>query len=72
MQTIEIAKLSHGLVTAVDNYQPYLEELKKTAANEGVGERIKTVNADMDHLGFEDKSFFWRIKGILRFLSFAG
>ncbi len=57
MQTIEIAKLSGGQVTAVDNYQPYLEKLKSTAANEGVGERIKTINADMDHLGFEDKSF---------------
>jgi len=57
MQTIEIAKLSGGQVTAVDNYQPYLEELKKTATNEGIGDKIKTVNADMNNLGFEDKSF---------------
>jgi len=57
MQTIEITKRSGGQITAVDNYQPFLDALKKTATEEGVSDKIKIVNADMSHLSFEDKSF---------------
>jgi 2-polyprenyl-3-methyl-5-hydroxy-6-metoxy-1,4-benzoquinol methylase len=31
MQTVTLAKLSNGKITAVDNHQPFLEQLKKTA-----------------------------------------
>ncbi len=57
MQTIEIAKLSNGEITAVDNHQPFLDSLKRQAASEGVSENIKIVTANMGCLGFEAKSF---------------
>lgn len=57
MQTIELAKLSNGEITAVDNHQPFLDALKRQAASEGVSENIKIVNGDMGCLGFEAKSF---------------
>ena len=40
MQTIELAKLSNGSVEALDNHQPFLEQLKKKAAEEGVSDKI--------------------------------
>jgi len=57
MQTMELAKLSNGRVDAVDNYQPYLEDLKKKAEKEGVSDRIKIVNGNMSALLYPNNSF---------------
>jgi ubiquinone/menaquinone biosynthesis C-methylase UbiE len=57
MQTIELAKISNAEITAVDFYQPFLDELAKKVQTEGLGKRIKTVQGDMCSLGFEPKSF---------------
>ena len=57
MQTITLAKLSNGKITAVDNHQPFLEQLKKKAEEEGVNEKIIVVNGDMKALNYEDSSF---------------
>ncbi|MUG98096.1 methyltransferase domain-containing protein [Scytonema sp. UIC 10036] len=57
MQTIELAKLMDGNITAVDNYQPYLEELKSQVLAEGLSEKVEIVNASMLSLEFEAKSF---------------
>ncbi|XHH09306.1 MAG: class I SAM-dependent methyltransferase [Candidatus Bathyarchaeia archaeon] len=57
MQTIELAKISNAQITAVDNHQPFLEELTKHAKAEGVAEKIKVAKGDMTCLGFEDNSF---------------
>ena len=57
MQTITLAKLSKGRIDAVDNHQPFLEQLKKKAAEEGVSEKITVVNGDMAALNYEDGSF---------------
>ena len=57
MQTITLAKLSNGKITAVDNHQPFLEQLKKNAEKEGVSEKITVVNGDMTALDYEDSTF---------------
>jgi len=56
MQTIELAKQTQGMITAIDNHAPYLEELKQQAAKEGVSSRITTLQASMFDLEFEKES----------------
>ncbi|MCC0565756.1 class I SAM-dependent methyltransferase [Brevibacillus borstelensis] len=57
MQTMELAKLSDGPITAVDTHQPFLDELARRAAEAGVSHRITPVNASMFALPFEPLSF---------------
>lgn len=57
MQTLEIARLSGGKVTAVDNHAPYLAEVASRAAKAGLSDRIETVQADMAALPFPEESF---------------
>ncbi|MBE0480498.1 MAG: class I SAM-dependent methyltransferase, partial [Dehalococcoidia bacterium] len=57
MQTLDLASATDGVITAVDNWQPFLDQLEKKAAQEGLQDQIKTVNADMAALDFEDASF---------------
>ena len=57
MQTIELAKLSSGRVVALDNHEPFLEDLKWRAEEEGLNEKINAVNGDMFNLNFENNSF---------------
>jgi predicted N-acetyltransferase YhbS/SAM-dependent methyltransferase len=50
-------------VTAVDTHQPFLDELRASAEERGLGDRIRTVHADMGRLSgpgtpdFADASF---------------
>ena len=57
MQTIELAKLSNGTIEALDNYQPYLEQLMNKAKEENVAEKIRTINGNMFALNYADNSF---------------
>jgi len=57
MQTIELAKISNAKITALDNHQPFLDELIKCAQAEGISEKIEAVKGDMTSLDFELKSF---------------
>lgn len=57
MQTITLAKLSDGQITAVDNHQAFLDQLNQNAEKEGVIGRIKTVKGDMFNLQFQKGSF---------------
>jgi ubiquinone/menaquinone biosynthesis C-methylase UbiE len=57
MQTVELAKISNADITALDIYQPFLDELARRVAVEGVGERVGLVRGDMSCLGFVLKSF---------------
>ncbi len=57
MQTIELAKLSSGLIVAFDNHQPFLDYLKGRAEKEGVSERIRTANCDMFALDYTSNRF---------------
>ncbi|MBC7085953.1 MAG: class I SAM-dependent methyltransferase [Methanomethylovorans sp.] len=58
MQTNHIAEICDDCqITAVDIYQPYLDELRQRAAKKGLRDRISTVIASMDDLPFEDNAF---------------
>ncbi|MFP4120539.1 MAG: class I SAM-dependent methyltransferase [Coleofasciculus sp.] len=52
MQTIELAKLTDGQITAVDTHQPFLDELQRRALAEGVSDNINPVNQSMLSLDF--------------------
>lgn len=56
-QTVVLAKLSRGRIIALDNHQPFLEELKRKAEAGGVSGRIQAVKGDMCALDYADKSF---------------
>jgi ubiquinone/menaquinone biosynthesis C-methylase UbiE len=58
MQSLTLARLSsRPMITAVDIYQPYLDELEERAKKEGFDFRIKIVCASMDDLPFVPESF---------------
>jgi cyclopropane fatty-acyl-phospholipid synthase-like methyltransferase len=56
-QTIQLAKHAAGTILAVDNHQPFLDELKRRAQAEGVLDRIKIRLGDMANLGLDEGSF---------------
>ena len=56
-QTIDLAGALTGTVTALDNHQPFLDELEKRARSAGLFTRIKTVNATMTDMPFPPESF---------------
>ena len=57
MQTIELAKLSGGRIDALDNHQPFLEELKSNIEGEVVSERVVPIKGDMCNLNYDDGIF---------------
>lgn len=57
MQTLELARLSHGTVWALDLHQPFLDELSRRAAEEKLDHYIKPVHASMGNSGFEAGTF---------------
>jgi ubiquinone/menaquinone biosynthesis C-methylase UbiE len=57
VQTIELAKNVGGTIIALDNHQPFLDEMERRASREGLSERIRTVNGSMFELDFADESF---------------
>jgi len=57
MQTLDLASLTPGSILAVDNHQPYLDQLSAEAARRGIADRIETANADMAALDFPQGSF---------------
>ncbi|MCW4045910.1 MAG: class I SAM-dependent methyltransferase [Candidatus Bathyarchaeota archaeon] len=56
-QTVALAMLSHGQITALDVHQPFLENLKRKAEAEGVSDRIQIVKGDMCAMDYAAKSF---------------
>ncbi len=56
-QTRDLAALTGGTITAVDNHQPFLDTLMKRAEDAGMKARIKTVCASMDALPFGKGQF---------------
>jgi SAM-dependent methyltransferase len=57
MQTCELARLSHGKIIALDNYQPFLDILMQNAIKEGFDKRIIPKNQSMLEMDFKDSSF---------------
>ena len=56
-QTLILARETGGEITAVDNHQPYLDELLTRAEKQGFDERIATECCSMDDMRFDDVSF---------------
>jgi ubiquinone/menaquinone biosynthesis C-methylase UbiE len=57
MQTLHLAELSDGWITAVDNHQPFLNRLRAAVKENGLDERIQVINADMTALDFGLQTF---------------
>lgn len=49
--TLQLARHTNGTVIAVDNHEPFLRELQRRAAAEGLSDRIQTRLRDMNTLG---------------------
>jgi SAM-dependent methyltransferase len=56
-QTRDLAALSSGTITAVDNHQPFLDTIDTWTGKAGMADRVKTHCASMDALPFEKESF---------------
>jgi len=56
-QTIQLARHIGGPILAVDNHQPYLDELRLRAEAAGVSGRIQPLLGDMCKLGLTERSF---------------
>ncbi|MEO1093325.1 MAG: class I SAM-dependent methyltransferase [Cyanobacteria bacterium J06638_28] len=57
MQTLALARLTAGQITAVDLYHPYLDELQRRAVAAGLDKQITVTQADMADLPFAPASF---------------
>ncbi len=73
MQTLVLARETGGHVTAVDRHQPFLDELNRRGARDGLTDRITAVNASMSALDFPDGGFdlIWS-EGAIYIMGFAG
>jgi SAM-dependent methyltransferase len=56
-QTLELARLTGGTITAVDSHAPFLARLDALARAAGLSGRVRTVQADMADLVFPAGSF---------------
>lgn len=56
-QTLELARLSDGPITAIDTHAPFLRQLEKSAAQTRLAERIRIREMSMFKLSFEPGSF---------------
>lgn len=56
-QTIQLAKYTDTVIDAVDNHQPYLDELMRRAEAEGLSGRIRPHLGDMGALEMGTESF---------------
>lgn len=57
MQTLVLLEAVDGTVVAVDNHQPFLDQLAARVQEKGLAHRIEIINADMADLPFEAGSF---------------
>ncbi|MGD1859839.1 MAG: class I SAM-dependent methyltransferase [Leptolyngbyaceae cyanobacterium] len=57
MQTVQLAQLTDGQITAVDIHQPYLDQLEQSLTAAGLRDRVKLLQADMLDLPFSSGSF---------------
>lgn len=57
LQTIKLAKLSDGKITAIDIHQPYLDQLKNHVIREKISDRINILNKSMINMDFSEEEF---------------
>jgi len=56
-QTLELAKLSRGSILAVDLFPVFLDRLAEKVREEGLGDRVSLLRADVGDLDLEPESF---------------
>jgi len=56
-QTLELARVSGGHVTAIDVFQPHLDRLVADAGEQGLAGRVEAVNMSMTDISYGDGSF---------------
>lgn len=56
-QTLELARISGGTITALDLHEPFLADLERRADAAGLGDRITTHLKPMQDPGLPDRSF---------------
>jgi len=57
LQTIKLAKISNGKITAIDIHQPFLDQLKKHTIKEKLTDKIKILNKSMLKMDFPEEKF---------------
>jgi ubiquinone/menaquinone biosynthesis C-methylase UbiE len=57
IHTIQLAKLIDGNITAMDNYQAFLDKLQNCSEKEGVADKIDCLIGDMGAMNFEKEYF---------------
>lgn len=57
VQTLDLASLTDGPITAVDNHQHFLDRLRGTVAQRGLSDRITVLEGDMFRFQFAPQSF---------------
>ncbi len=57
VQTLHLAEVSDGPISAVDIHPPFIAKLRETAQARGLGDRVTASVGDMADLPFEDGSF---------------
>lgn len=71
MQTIELLRVSHGIVVAFDLLPEMITRVRKAAEDVELADRLETLQADMNEMAFEPSSFdvIWS-EGAIYFLGF--
>ena len=57
MQTMELARLSDGEITALDFHLPFLQEVDRRVRESGIANRVKTVHASMMEMPVSEGHF---------------
>ena len=57
VQTLELARLSSGVIVALDLMPQMIERVKKAAAEQSMADRIETLQMDMNKMDFDNESF---------------
>ena len=57
MQTMVLTESSSASITAVDNFDELLDELRQRVEEASVSDRVEVKNADMKALDFSEKAF---------------
>lgn len=57
LHTIQLAKLTDGKITALDNHQPFIDGFKQKIDDQNLSGKIQTVKGDMGAMTFENQSF---------------
>ncbi len=57
LQTIKLAKISNGHITAIDIHQPFLDQLTQHMIHENLLDRITPRNLSMTNMDFPEESF---------------